>query len=570
VNYLLLVAFIGGAFSVLTPCVLPLLPAILVTSGGVGRRRILGLVAGIEVSFFGLAIVLAGVLTAIGLPYNILQWVAAALILGFGIVLIVPRFEQAFSNRMSRLTGTLPAGASKGSGLWSGFAAGIPLGLVWAPCAGPILAGVALAGGSQGFTGQTVAMMFSYALGMFGPLLLVAIGGRRVSHRLRLLTGAGRRVSTVMGVLLIGTAAMIAFGWLNQINQAIAQSVGLTSTPTAALERRALTRPTESGKGNDLSARLSPEELEANGYPETDELADLGPAPDFIGITNWYNTEGQPLSIASLRGKVVLVDFWTYSCINCIRTFPHLKKLDANYRDDGFVLVGVHTPEFEFEKDPGNVGEAIKDFEIRYPVALDPEYRTWNNYYNRYWPAHYLIDRDGQILSVHYGEGAYERTENQVRELLALPASIPASEEAGRPSSTTPETYLGFQRAERFAGSVGGRNGFSADQFATYDAPDKLSLHEWSYAGSWNVHDSSASAGQGAEITLRFSAKDVFLVAGPGGGGPGKIEVSGAEVNETITVDGHRLYTIRKGELVDRTLRLKVSAGLEVFAFTFG
>lgn len=566
-----MVAFVGGAFSVLTPCVLPLLPALLVTSGGAGRRHVVGVVAGIELSFFVLAIVLAGILTAIGLPFNLLQWVAAALILGFGIVLIVPPFERAFSHRVAMLSAALPAKQTKGAGLWPGFAAGVPLGLVWAPCAGPILAGIALAGGSQGFTGQTVAMMIAYAAGMFGPLLAVAIGGRRVSLRLRRLAGGGRRLNTAMGAILVLTAAMIAFGWLNRINQGIAQAIGLTSTPTATLERDALTSSSEHGKGNEMVAiQLSPRELEARGYPEFEQLADFGPAPDFVGITNWYNTEGRALSMSSLRGKVVLVDFWTYSCINCIRTLPHIRALDAEYRDDGLVIVGVHTPEFEFEKDPDNVAKAIEDFKIRYPVALDPQYATWNNYYNRYWPAHYLIDRDGTIRSVHYGEGAYDRTENHVRQLLALPASIPEDDEPPTRRGTTPETYLGYVRAERFVGLAGAQEGFVENEFANYGVPGELRPHEWSYSGSWKVQGSSAVAGEGAEIILRFVAQNVFLVAGPSDREPGRIRVSGAGADQTLMIDVHRLFTVRQSDYVEGTLRLKVSPGVEVFSFTFG
>ncbi|MGH7858212.1 MAG: cytochrome c biogenesis protein DipZ, partial [Candidatus Binatia bacterium] len=382
----------------LTPCVLPLLPAILAVSGGTGRRRVLGIAVGIEVSFFLLAILLAGAISSLGLPPDTLQWVAAAILAGFGLVLVVPKLDDAFAAGVSRLTSRVRAPSATSGGFLAGIAAGLPLGLVWTPCAGPILAGITAAASTSTLSSRTVSTMSGYALGMAGPLLGVIFGGHKLSGRLRRTLGGGRRVVVAMGIVLIATAVVAAAGGLNRLNAIIAERINLTSTPTAALERRALTQrsSTTSAQG---AVDLSAGELERNGYPELGRLADLGPAPEVEGISQWYNTDGRALSLASLRGKVVLVDFWTYSCINCIRTFPHITALDERYRAEGLVVLGVHTPEFEFEKDPGNVGRAVRDFGIRYPVALDPDYRTWDNFHNRYWPAHYLVDRDGRIRS---------------------------------------------------------------------------------------------------------------------------------------------------------------------------
>jgi len=570
------VALLGGAASVLTPCVFPLLPAILAVSSGTqpttaaaGRRRVWGIVAGIELSFFVIAIVLAKAISSLGLSANVLRYAAAVILAAFGVVLVVPRLDAAFTTGVSRLTSRLPQRRTTGGGFGAGFTSGLPLGLVWAPCAGPILAGVTVAAASSTFTSRTILIMLGYALGMLGPLAAVVFGGRTLSLRIRRAVGGGRRVLAGMGVVLLATAVLIGFGGLNTVNQFIATHVGLSSTPTASLERRALDTRQAAAKTvampDDKPIHLDPNELRSSGYPELGKIADLGPAPDFTGITRWYNTGGKPLSIESLRGKVVLVDFWTYSCINCIRTLPHIKALNAKYASDGLVIVGVHTPEFEFERDPGNVGKAVKDFGITYPVALDPRNATWGNYYNQYWPAHYLIDRSGHIRSVHYGEGEYSRTENEVRVLLGMNGSVSGNDAVGV-DAQTPETYLGYGRAERFEGATG----FAEDREASYNGPRHVDADAWSYYGRWTVGRESAVAGDGAQIYLHFRAQKVFIVAGPPPGGSGTINGALAGGARHVVVDGDRLYTLRDGSPADAILRLDVSPGVRVYSFTFG
>jgi cytochrome c biogenesis protein CcdA/thiol-disulfide isomerase/thioredoxin len=549
--FLFIVAMIGGAVSVLTPCVVPLLPAILVVSADGGRRHVWGIALGIELSFFVLAVALAGVVSRTPLPANTLRWVAAAAIALAGLVLLVPRFEAAFATFVSRLTSRVPQVRVGRDGFWSGFLSGVPLGVVWAPCAGPILAGITIAGSSSRFSSRTVVTMAGYALGMIGPLALVIFGGQKLSSRLRHVLGGGRRVLAPMGAILIATAVLIASGGLDRVNALVARAVNLTSTPTANLERDALSAKTD---GISLSKR----QLQLSGYPETDKLADLGPAPAFAGISHWFNSE--ELTIRGLRGKVVLIDFWTYSCINCIRTLPRLKAWDRRYRDNGLVIVGVHTPEFAFEKDPGNVGRAVRSFGIRYPVALDPDNETWRNYYNAYWPAHYLIDKSGRIRSVHYGEGEYVRTENEIRTLLGMPATASGKNE-DRVEAITPETYLGWDRAERFAGEPD----LATDRTRTYRA-HALEDDEWSFDGEWRVTGQRSIAGRDARIKLRFRASKVFIVAG----GKGTIRASAHSGARSVDVDEYKLYTVRSGSLANDVLTLEVSSGVEVYSFTFG
>jgi cytochrome c biogenesis protein CcdA/thiol-disulfide isomerase/thioredoxin len=576
-TYLFAVALVGGAASVLTPCVFPLLPAILAVSSGhshddraAGRRRVAGIVAGIELSFFLIAVLLAKAISSLGLSANVLRYAAAVILAAFGVVLVVPELDEAFTRGVSRLSSRVPQRAARGGGFGAGLFSGLPLGLVWAPCAGPILAGITVAASTSKFSGRTVLVMAGYALGMLGPLAAVVFGGRRLSLRLRGALGGGRRVLAGMGVVLIATAALVGFDGLNAVNQFIATHVGLSSTPTASLERRALgsgpARTTAAAPSSrtkdDEKVYLTDNQLRGSGYPELGKLADLGPSPDFGGIRRWYNS--RPLSIDALRGKVVLVDFWTYSCINCIRTLPHIKSLYAKYAKDGLVVVGVHTPEFAFEADPGNVGKAVRDFGITYPVALDPNNVTWNNFFNQYWPAHYLVDRSGHIRSVHYGEGEYSRTENEVRELLDMKGTVSGDDSTGV-DALTPETYLGYERAERFQGGS-----FALGREASYNGPRHLAADEWSYAGRWTVGEESAVAGDGAQIYLHFRAQRVFIVAGPPPRGNGTITGALAGGSKRVAVDGYRLYTVRDGDRADQMLRLDVSPGVKVYSFTFG
>lgn len=570
--YLILVAFVGGAVSALTPCVLPILPALLAVSAGEGRRRVWGIVLGLELSFFLIGIVLAASLSAIGLPSNILQWLAAGLLVAFAATLLVPSLHARWQTFVSRLTAPVAGSVSTRSGFVGGLLAGAPLGLIWAPCAGPILAGITVAGASMRFSGRTVVMMVAYALGMLGPLLAIGFGGHRASQWLKRKVGSGRRLELGMGTILLLTAAMVGFGWANTINRWLAESVNLTSTPTAALEQQALALGGAHTAREGARVRLSESELVASGYPELEVLVDYGRAPELKGISHWFNSN--PATMRELRGKVVLIDFWTYSCINCIRTLPYLKQWYADYKDEGFVILGVHTPEFNFEKDPNNVAQAIDDFGIEYPVALDPEYETWDQYYNRYWPAHYLIDRDGILRSVHYGEGAYDRTENEIRLLLSLPAmEAGAAEEEVGVSPRTPETYLGYYRADRFAGETEDAFGLVRDEPAYYRAPPvaELPLDWWSYVGRWEVHGQAAtSLEDGAVISLHFRARDVHIVAGPGDSGTGTLRISDGRNVETMEIDDERLYTVRSDTYTDDVLRLEFSAGVEVYSFTFG
>src|SRR3954454_14322436 len=420
---LVLFALVAGAATAVSPCVLPVLPVVLSAGATGGRRRPLGIVTGLTLSFTFATVALVYVIDALGLPDDLLRTVAIVVLLLFGATLVVPALAARVEAWLTRLAPSARRGDENG-GFWSGLLVGLSLGLVYAPCAGPILAGVITVSASQSFTAGRLAVAFAYGVGSAVVVYALMLGGRRVTRRLSRQAG---RLQAAMGVLMVLVAVLMLRGYDTRFQTAIASDLpSFLVDPSARLERS-----------------VAP------------DLPPLGDAPDFVGTQKWFNTPGgRPLSMRGLRGHVVLVDFWTYTCINCIRSLPYLKAWDRRYRRAGLTIVGVHTPEFAFEHDAGNVARAIGRFGVRYPVAQDNENATWDAYGNQYWPADYLVDARGRVRYASFGEGEYDKTENAIRTLLA---------EAGRreprararptgvvtPSSeTTPETYLGVARAQ--------------------------------------------------------------------------------------------------------------------------
>jgi cytochrome c biogenesis protein CcdA/thiol-disulfide isomerase/thioredoxin len=584
-SYLFLIAFVAGAFSVLTPCILPVLPALVVVSDGQGRARVVGIVSGIVLSFCAVILLLTAIVDALGISADVLRYVSATMLLLFGLVLVVPALEERFQQATQVIVRRSPRQA-RGNGFVPGFLAGTTLGFVWAPCAGPILGGITSTVAREGLGPEALVATAGYGLGMVIPLTAVAFGGRTLMVRIRKAAAGGRRVNVAMGVILLLTSALFFSGLDTRVNRFIANTLPFTSTPVASLERAGFddNADVRTTRSCSEAQRLAADRkiVEANGYPEVGKLCDLGPAPAFADdLGPWLNTAtGKPITPAELRGKVVLVDFWTYSCINCIRTLPYLRGWHDRYSRDGLVIVGVHTPEFAFERSLDNVRKATRDLDVRWPVALDNRYDTWNNFANRFWPSKYLIDRDGRLRAVHYGEGAYDRTEEQIRQLLGIRAGAAKADARGAVtdvSARTPETYLGFQRAARFAGratdapKVG--SGFTVNRAATYRPPaGELGVDMWSYAGQWTVSQERAVAGREARLLLRYRAREAYLVMSP---------PSGRSVSVRVTVDGrerppvrvtaNQLYTVASDERSGtRRLELSVPKGTSVYAFTFG
>jgi len=572
----MLFALVAGAGTALSPCVLPILPAVLSVGVTGGRRRPLGVVTGLVISFTFATVALVYVIDALGLPDDIARTIAIVVLAGFGISLLVPAIGDRIEAWLSRVA---PGPARvKGEGFGSGLLLGASLGLVYAPCAGPILAGVITVSAAQDFTAGRLAVALSYAIGSAIVLYALLLGGRRLADRLKPIQG---QVQVAMGAVMLCVAVVMAADLDTRFQTAIADDLpSFLVNPTGDLEE-------SEAVAGDLSA-VSPhgggaEEAGAAQLDQGLDLPQLGLAPDFTLNQSWFNTDGEALTINGLRGEVVLIDFWTYTCINCIRTLPELKSWDATYLDKGLTIVGVHTPEFPFEKDAGNVADAIDQNGIEYPVVQDNEFGTWNAYGNQYWPAKYLIDAEGQVRYVHFGEGEYEETEQAIRTLLRergdddLGSGAQATAETASPGATTHETYLGSARAEGYANGPirSGVQDFGVGNLS-------LSPDQFAYSGRWRVGAESATAVSDAGIEVEFNAAKVFLVLGSSGaprelevnldGAPVPARFAGEDVSGGVaTVTNQRLYRlIDLPEAGRHSLELDFAPGISGYAFTFG
>jgi cytochrome c biogenesis protein CcdA/thiol-disulfide isomerase/thioredoxin len=582
---LIFFGFIAGAATALSPCVLPVLPIALSAGATGGRRRPLGIVAGLAVSFAFATVALVYVISALGLPNDFLRKLAIVVLLGFGIVLMVPPLAAHLEAWISQFASRAGVARSDGDGFWSGTAVGASLGLVYAPCAGPILAGVITVSASQSFSAGRLAVALSYGIGSAVVLYFLMLGGRKVVAPLAR-RGAGLQIA-MGGVMVVVALAMLQNYDIRFQNTIASDLPSFLVNPSEGLEETASAQSAladiRGASSHGIGARAASAPVSAATAGGDSELPVLGVAPEFVGNEQWFNTPGdRPLTLRGLRGRVVLVDFWTYSCINCIRTFPYLKAWDEHYRKDGLTIVGVHTPEFPFEREAGNVETAIGENEIRYPVAQDNEQATWNAYGNQYWPAEYFIDAQGRVRYAHFGEGEYGEKEQVIRELLAEAGSkVPGKEthvKAIEPSArvTTPETYLGAARAERFT------NAMLSPGLHDFSAPQSPPENEFAYRGKWRIAFDSATAASGASLDLNFGARRVYLVLGSPGqsrevrvlldGHPISAADAGADVRDgTVTVTGHRLYRlVDLPQVGEHVLSLKPEAGVEGYAFTFG
>jgi cytochrome c biogenesis protein CcdA/thiol-disulfide isomerase/thioredoxin len=576
---LMLFGFVAGAATALSPCVLPVLPIALSAGATGGRRRPLGIVTGLAVSFTFATVALVYVIAALGLPDDLLRNLAIAILIGFGVSLMVPSLAARIEAAMSRLAGHVRVRRG-GEGFWSGTVVGASLGLVYAPCAGPILTGVITASAAQPFTAGRLAVALSYGIGSAAVLYLLMLGGRRVVAPL---TRRGAGVQVAMGAVMVAVALAMLGDYDVRFQNAIASDLpSFLVEPSKSLEETPAARSALAGIRGGPDGRLAEGKAETASRGRPSDLPVLGTAPEFVDTQRWFNTPGdRPLAMRSLRGRVVLVDFWTYSCINCLRTLPYLTAWDRRYRRDGLTIVGVHSPEFPFEKDAANVAGAIARNGIRYPVVQDNNLSTFFAYGTEAWPAEYFIDARGQARFVHFGEGAYDEKEKVIRELLAEaghPVSGGRSGARGASASvgvTTPESYLGSLRADRFV------NGQITAGTHDFGQPPRPAADHLAYRGHWRVTPESATAA-GGSLELAFGARRVYLVLGSPGhnrrvqvlldGRPIPDRLAGSDVKGgAVEVSGQRLY-----ELVDlpqvehRVLRLLPDQGVMGYAFTFG
>ena len=566
---LFLLAYLGGILTILSPCILPVLPFIFARADRPFLRNGLPLLVGMAVTFAGVA-----TLAAVGGGWAVAansvgRWIAIGLLTGFALLLIFPRLAERTMRPLVRLGERLSA-TGREDRIGGSLLLGVATGLLWAPCAGPIL-GIILTGAAlSGASSATAGLLLAYALGAATSLALALLIGGKVFAAMKRSIGAGEGLRKALGVLILVGVATIALGLDTRV------LAKLSTAQTFAFE-------------HGIAQLLGMEEEELT-TKTGGTLPVEGALPPLDGAVLWLNSP--PLTREQLKGKVVLIDFWTYSCINCIRSIPYVRAWHGRYKDQGLVVIGVHSPEFAFEKDPANVRKAVADFGITYPVALDNNLAIWSAFNNRYWPAHYLADAQGRIRYHHFGEGRTDDTEAAIRALLiekgamrlgekADVTATGASAAANWASIRSPETYLGTRRAANFASPGGLRPGTN-----DYILPGKYTLNNWALLGRWTVEPQrSVSELPGGTIAFRFRARDLHLVLGSKTGKPIRFRVlldgksPGSDHGMYIDaagaglVAGQRLYQLirQKDPARERLFTIEfLDPGAEAYAFTFG
>lgn len=588
---LLVLAYLGGVLTILSPCILPVLPFVFARSDRPFLRSGLPLLVGMALMFAVVASLAAVGSQWVAQANQVGRWIALVVMALFALALLWPTLADRMLSPFQRLGARLSASADKASdagrgGVGTSLLIGVATGLLWAPCAGPILGLILTGAALQGASVGTSGLLLAYALGAATSLALAIWIGGRVFTALKQRLGAGEWIRRGLGVAALLAVVAIAMGWDTGV------LTRLSTVSTAKLEQGLL--DTLPGQAPDASPAMMMRAADANA-----PLPVEGALPSLAGATGWLNSP--PLSAEGLRGKVVLVDFWTYSCINCLRALPYVREWEQRYRDQGLVVIGVHAPEFAFERNLRNVMGAVDELKITYPVAIDNDFAIWRGFNNRYWPAHYFIDGKGQIRAHHFGEGNYRQSEQIIRQLLrengatlpdepaqamAMAAAAPregVERQADMRNLKSPETYLGHARAENFASPGGQRN----DQAADYTVPSSLALNQWALAGNWTVGDEDAQLQRaGGRIAFRFHARDLHLVLAPGEDGkPVRFRVRvdgqapGAAAGGDVDADGggvvkeHRLYQLirQDGDVGERTFEIEfLDPGVHAYAFTFG
>jgi cytochrome c biogenesis protein CcdA/thiol-disulfide isomerase/thioredoxin len=574
-----LIGFLGGLITGISPCILPVLPVVFLSglqsardsardSASDSARDSAGantsaarpylVIAGLVCSFSVVTLAGSALLSALHLPQDAIRWAALVVLTLIGLGLLFPPLQHLLERPFARLP-QRQIGAGK-----SGFGLGLTLGALYVPCAGPVLAAIVVAGGTASIGLPILVLTATFAIGTALPLLAFALAGRRVAERVAAFRRRQRQIQIAGGIMMIVLAVALVYNLPAMLQRAVPDY-------TAAMQK---------GIGaNDIRHQLNTNGGTPKGQladcSETDaQLQQCGPAPAVSGITEWLNTPGgAPIDLASLRGKVVLIDFWAYSCINCQRAIPHVVDWYNRYHDDGFVVIGVHTPEYAFERVPGNVASGAAALHITYPVALDNDYQTWKNYQNLYWPAEYLIDANGAVRHTKFGEGDYDITEKLIRQLLVqanqanqhvrLPAAGDGVDTTPQ-TRLTPETYLGVERA----GNYGGEGGYQAGS-TSFSYPANLAADKFALRGRWALDDQGATAGSAdAGIRLNYTGKAVYVVVG----GTGTITVTRDGKTTTTPIGGPpTLHQIVADDTAHRDqLDMQVSTGLQVFSFTFG
>jgi cytochrome c biogenesis protein CcdA/thiol-disulfide isomerase/thioredoxin len=601
--WLLVLAYLGGVLTIVSPCILPVLPFVFARTGQPFIKSGLPLLAGMAVTF-----ALVASLAAVGGGWVVQvnqygRWLALLFVALFGLTLLLPRVAERLTRPLVSAGSRLSEAAGQDNRPRPGasFLIGVATGLLWAPCAGPILGLILTGAALQGASIATTLLLLAYAAGAATSLAAALLLGGKVFALMKRSIGTGEWIRRGLGALMLAGVAAIALGLDTGV------LARLSTASTGGLEQALVGKL--SGKSANanatMMAQIPAEEGAANGSmmaaggamkmaaKTSGTLPVEGQLPLLDGAVQWLNSA--PLDAQALKGKVVLVDFWTYSCINCLRTLPYIKAWAEKYRDQGLVVIGVHAPEFAFERDEGNVTKAMKELGINYPVAIDNDYKIWRAFNNEYWPAHYFADAQGRIRYHHFGEGDYAESERVIQQLLReagaktvadglINADAKGVQQAPDMNQVlSPETYVGYQRAEHFVPDTS----LVPDKVAAYTPPTRLALNDWSLGGQWNVGAERATAGASASrIVYRFHARDLHLVLGPGADGKPvrfKVLIDGQAPADAHGVDvapdgsgrvtEQRLYQlVRQTDVVkDRTFSIEfLDPGVSAYAFTFG
>ena len=611
------IAFVAGLVTALSPCVLPVLPVVFAGSATGSSRRPYAVIGGLVVSFTAFTLAATLLLDALGLPNDLLRNIAIGVVIVVALSLVFPPLARIVERPFQTLGRRAPRDVG------GGFVLGLSLGLLFTPCAGPIIAAVSVVAATRELSIEAVLVTLAYALGAGLVLLAIAVAAQR-GLALPSLRSRAPQIRQALGVLMVGVAIVMILGLdarlasnvpgYTQALQGLEESAEATSridrlvdagpNPLDETAAPTTTQTTAEAEADDAAELKPPEPAQSPVAPPTvaeatDDgassaavdpavqreleraaaLPDFGLAPEFEQIEGWINADG--FSLSELRGKVVLIDFWTYSCINCLRTLPHLKSWHEKYADEGLVIVGVHTPEFAFERERSNVERAVDDLGIDYAVALDPEFGTWQAWGNRFWPAKYFIDADGHVRHGHFGEGAYEESEEVIRGLLREAGNLGPLDElasSGIADQTptaeqTPEVYLGYLRIDNYVGDE-----IARDTLQNYAAGEQLGESAVTFDGNWTVEMERSIAGGpsddglAAAIRILFLGNAVHLVIGPDERGGGTVDVLvDNEPVQTVEIDTHRLYTLAQGDRENyKMLELRFSPGVSAYAFTFG
>jgi cytochrome c biogenesis protein CcdA/thiol-disulfide isomerase/thioredoxin len=584
---LLLLAFLGGILTIISPCILPVLPFVFAKADQPFRKSGLPLLGGMAITFAAFAAVatVGGSWVVRANTYG--RWIALVVLAIFGVTLLWPALADWLTRPFVRLGSNLAQPGADGaqpSALRS-LLLGVATGLLWAPCAGPILGLILTGAAIEGASQHSVFLLLAYAAGAATSLAVAVLAGGQVFAAMKRSLKAEAWIRGTLGVLVLAGVVVIALG----LDRGVLTRVSLAST--SGLEQSLIDRlhaappqkqPDKNGGG--MMMMMSAHSSGAASGPQT--------MPDLSGAVGWINSP--PLTAEQLKGHVVLVDFWTYSCINCLRSIPYVRAWAEKYKSAGLIVLGVHTPEFAFEKDLDNVKRAVSDLKITYPVALDNDYKIWKGFSNSFWPADYLVDATGKIRNHHFGEGKYDETEQQIQDLLKerdgklsvtglVKVSATGAEAPPDTDVQSPETYVGYDRADSFLPP----GGLKQDAAHVYSAPKHLELNQWGLTGNWTDHAQVAVLDSSrGRIVYRFHARDLHLVLGPATDGKPvrfRVTIDGKVPGENHGVDtdamgegkitDHRLYQLirQKGAIDDRTFEIEfLDPGAQAFAFTFG